>query len=440
MSDIYNFLNNNFLINKNDYIVIGLSGGPDSMVLLNILIKYKYDNNLNYNIVCAHINHNLRKESEEEEKFITKYCKDNNLLLEKTKFEYDKKFTESLGHQMRYTYFEKIVKKYKAKYLFTAHHGDDLIETILMRIVRGSSLSGYAGFEKIIDLSDYKILRPLVYITKNDIISYAKENNIPYVIDKSNFDDKYTRNRFRKYILPKLKEEDENVHLKFLQYSDIVSDYSYHFKLEIDKIYDEMIENNCLILDKAKNISNILLKEIVYKWLSFNYKNSIYLINKNHIDSIIKMIYTEKPNIEINLPLKHLKKEYNKLYLGDNNNIIEYKYKIDNNVLLHNNKSIQLVNNSDDTSNFSTYIDSSKVKLPLYVRNIKPGDKMTIKNFKGHKKIKDILINEKIPLSERNGYPVVVDSNDDIIWLPGIKKSSFDSQNTQKYDIILEYR
>lgn len=440
MSDIYNFLNKNFLINKNDYIVIGLSGGPDSMVLLNILLKYKYDNDLNYNIVCAHINHNLRKESEDEEKFIIKYCKDNNLLLERTKFEYDKKFTESVGHQMRYNYFEKIVKKYKAKYLFTAHHGDDLIETILMRIVRGSSLSGYAGFEKIIDLSDYKILRPLVYITKNDIISYVEENNIPYVVDKSNFDDKYTRNRFRKYILPRLKEEDENVHLKFLQYSDIVSDYSNYLKIEIDKIYDEMIENNCLILDKAKNVSNILLKEVIYKWLSLNYKSSICLINKNHIDNIIKMIYTEKPNIEINLPVKKLKKEYNKLYFGDNINIIEYKYKIVNNVLLHNNKIIRFVDKSCDTSNYSIYIDSSKVKLPLFVRNIKSGDKMTIKNFKGHKKIKDILINEKIPLSERNGYPVVVDSNDEIIWLPGIKKSSFDSQNTQKYDIILEYR
>ena len=99
-----------------------------------------------------------------------------------------------------------------------------------------------------------------------------------------------------------------------------------------------------------------------------------------------------------------------------------------------------MVNESDVSSNYAIYLNSNDIKLPLHVRSIKNGDKMTIKNMVGHKKIKDILINEKISIEDRTNCPVVVDSTGEIIWLPGIKKSSFDNKNNGKYDIILEYR
>jgi len=102
-------------------------------------------------------------------------------------------------------------------------------------------------------------------------------------------------------------------------------------------------------------------------------------------------------------------------------------------------KKILKVDKSNITSNYAIYLDSNNIKLPLYVRSIKPGDRMSIKNMNGHKKIKDILINEKINIEDRINCPVVVDSNGEIIWLPGIKKSSFDRKNNEKYDIILEY-
>lgn len=438
MNDVYDFLSNNINIIQNDYIVLGLSGGPDSMALLNILLDFRIKNKVNYNIVCVHINHNIRIESNNEEKFIKEYCKEKNVTLEVTKFEYTSKFTESLGHKMRYEYFDKIMKKYNAKYLLTAHHGDDLIETILMKIVRGSNLSGYLGFENILYLEDYTILRPLVFLSKEEILEYNKINRIPFVIDNSNFDDKYTRNRYRKYVLPFLKNEDHNVHLKFLKYSNDISEYNEIIKYEVNRLYTKIVKENILYLNELKSVPHIVKKNIIYKWLNNNY-NEQGIINSTHVDIIINVIDSSKPNLFIDLPNKKIVKEYNKLYFDNSNNIINYKIELKDSIKLYNNKIIKYVKKSSDTSNNTIYINSNDVKLPLYVRNYHQGDIMSIKNFNGHKKIKDIFINEKIPLSERKNYPVVVDSDDKIIWLPGIKKSLFDSQNDKKYDIILEY-
>lgn len=438
MNDVYDFLSNNINIIQNDYIVLGLSGGPDSMALLNILLDFRIKNKVNYNIVCVHINHNIRIESNNEEKFIKEYCKEKNVTLEVTKFEYTSKFTESLGHKMRYEYFDKIMKKYNAKYLLTAHHGDDLIETILMKIVRGSNLSGYLGFENILYLEDYTILRPLVFLSKEEILEYNKINKIPFVIDNSNFDDKYTRNRYRKYVLPFLKNEDHNVHLKFLKYSNDISEYNEIIKYEVNRLYTKIVKENILYLNELKSVPHIVKKNIIYKWLNNNY-NEQGIINSTHVDIIINVIDRSKPNLFIDLPNKKIVKEYNKLYFDNSNNIINYKIELKDSIKLYNNKIIKYVKKSSDTSNNTIYINSNDVKLPLYVRNYHQGDIMSIKNFNGHKKIKDIFINEKIPLSERKNYPVVVDSDDKIIWLPGIKKSLFDSQNDKKYDIILEY-
>ncbi|MDE5888634.1 MAG: tRNA lysidine(34) synthetase TilS, partial [Bacilli bacterium] len=170
----------NSLLKDNDTIVIGLSGGPDSMCLLNVALLI----NKKINIVCAHINHNIREESKDEMKFIKEYCKEKELELETTTFE-KKSDTESFNElelrEKRYGFFEDIIKKHKAEYLLTAHHGDDLIETILMRLSRGSTLKGYTGFQIETQKNNYKIIKPLIFMTKEEILDYIEEKNIPYV-------------------------------------------------------------------------------------------------------------------------------------------------------------------------------------------------------------------------------------------------------------------
>ena len=201
------------LLKDNDTIVVGLSGGPDSMCLLDVIKSL----NKEIKIVCAHINHNIRKESFEEQEFIKNFCKKNNLIFETTTFDKkreDQDYNELELREKRYNYFETIIKKYKAKYLFTAHHGDDLVETILMRISRGSNLKGYTGFQIETKKKDYKVIKPLIFLTKEDINTYNQDHNIPYVIDKTNEEDNYTRNRYRHNVLPFLKSENQNIHLR----------------------------------------------------------------------------------------------------------------------------------------------------------------------------------------------------------------------------------
>ena len=216
MLDTINYLEK--LLTDGDTIVLGLSGGPDSMCLLDILIKI----NKKIKIVAAHINHNIREESEQEAQFIKDYCQEKKVLLETTKFSKkskDKNYTEAELREKRYIFFENMIKKHNAKYLFTAHHGDDLIETILMRITRGSDLKGYAGFDLETPKDGYSIIKPLIFTTKKDIEKYNEYNSIPSAEDQTNKSEKYTRNRYRHNILPFLKQENSQVHLKYLKFS-----------------------------------------------------------------------------------------------------------------------------------------------------------------------------------------------------------------------------
>ena len=201
-------INQKYNITETEPLVVGTSAGPDSMALLHYL-----KNNTNNPIICCHINHNIRKESQTEEQYLKDYCKNNNIIFEKTKIDkYTENNFENEARIKRYTFYEKTLKKYNSKYLFLAHHGDDLIETILMKISRGSSIEGYAGIKEISNKNNYYIIRPFLKYTKEDLINYNKQHYLKYFIDKSNYDTTYTRNRYRKYILPILKKENPDIH------------------------------------------------------------------------------------------------------------------------------------------------------------------------------------------------------------------------------------
>ena len=424
-------------IKENENIVCAISGGPDSMFLLDLLVKLK--NKYHFNIVCAHVNHNMRIESNDEEVFVKNYCNNNGVIFEYMKItNYDDDNFHACARNIRYQFFEDLINKYNSKYLFTAHHGDDLMETVLMRIMRGSTLKGYGGFSRISNKHNYNIVRPLITLTKQEIEDYDKDNNIPYAIDKSNFKDIYTRNRYRKYILPKLKDENKNAHLKFLNFSEYLIEAGNYFEKQSQNIISSIYVNNKLDITKFKTYEHIIQTYIIYNILEQTYKENIDKINNKHVDNIIKLI-NNKNNGYISLPNKKGIKEYNYFYITDiktNNNI---DIILTDKVELPNGKCIEKVENSTLTNNYVIYLNSNDITLPIHIRYRKPGDKMKIKNMNNYKKINDIFINEKVSRTDRDTYPIVVDSKNEIIWLPGLKKSHFDSQNSQKYDIILRY-
>ena len=423
----------------NDYIIIGVSAGPDSMCLLDIL-----SNKTNKIIVC-HINHNVRKESKKEEEFLKNYCKEKNLIFEsRTIKSYNENNVENEARKKRYEFYEQILKKYNSQYLFLAHHGDDLIETILMKIMRGSNIEGYAGIKEVSTFKDYKIIRPLLNYTKEEIINYNKLHNIPYFNDSSNTNIKYTRNRYRKNILPILKQEDNNAHKKFLRYSKILLEYDTYIKAIIEKNLEKIFKNNTIYISELLKLDDFLIKNTLYYILNIIYNNKSNIITENIINNILSIINNNKPNITLDLPQNTLLiKEYDKIYIRKNNKIIknnEYKIKFDNSIMIDNLIFTKIKEENTDSNNICR-INSKNVKLPLYFRNRKNGDYIILKGSNSKKKIKEIFIEKKIPKSLREQYPILVDSNDNIIWIPNIKKSTFcikrDEKN-QNYDIIIK--
>lgn len=425
-------------IKENETVITATSGGPDSMALLSLLIKLSKTKKIT--IICAHVNHNLRKESQEEAIMVEKYANENNLIFEKMEINHYEGNTENYARTQRYNFFEKLIKKYNATYLLTAHHGDDLTETILMRMVRGSSLKGYSGFQEITDKETYKIYRPLITKTKDELLNYVKTNNIPYAVDKTNFSEEYTRNRYRLNILPILKKENKSVHLKFLKFSETLKLYDDHINKEVNEKLNKIYQNNNLNLKLFENEDELIKRKILYKILNDLYYKNISLITDNHVELILNIIESPRPNLKINLPNKVLViKNYQNLYFTKNTEIKPYSFTFENKVILPNDK-ILIKEETDDTSNYTIRLNSKELSMPLIVRTRQNGDKMEIKNLNGHKKIKDIFIDEKISETARNNWPILTDQNNQIIWLPGLKKSKFDKQKHENYDIIIRYR
>ena len=438
MKQTYEYLLN--LLKEKDVVIVGVSGGPDSMALLHLLKDIR--KKLNISLVCSHVNHNVRRESFKEKEFLENWCLKNDILFESMVIEkYGDDNFHNEARAIRYNYFESLVKKYHANYLMTAHHGDDLVETILMRLTRGSTLKGYGGFYQEVDKNNYKIIRPLVYTTKKEIEDYNKKNKIPYVMDKSNKKDKYTRNHYRKVVLPFLKKEDSRVHEKFLKFSKIINEYDNYIDNQAKKVFSKVYEDGKLNISKYLELEVLLQDKVLYNLLENIYHDDLILVNDKHINLVKKLIYSNKKNTYIYLP-NNIKvvKSYNSLeFVHDGENGDNYNIELIDYAVLPNGKHLEIVESVDSNGNDICRLDSSEVSLPLYVRTRKHGDKMSLKGMNGHKKVKDILIDSKIPMKDRELWPIVVDSRDQIVWLPGLKKSKIIKQKNEKCDIIIKY-
>ena len=439
MDKVYDFLINKIKLNNNDTIVVGVSAGPDSMALLYILNELK--TKIGYKIVVAHVNHNVRVESVEEAEFLKKYCEDNNIIFEMmtiTKYGDDNFHNEA--RNIRYSFYEEIINKYQANYLMTGHHADDLMETILMRIVRGSTLRGYSGFSDIIDNGKYFIVRPLISVTKAELEEFDKKNNIPYRIDKSNFKDKYTRNRYRKTILPFLKEEDSHVNEKFIKFANQIKECDEFIERVAASVIDDIYHDGMIDVNKFKKLDIVIGKRIIDYIFSKLYRDELIEIDDRHVDLVLKAINSDKASLTYNLPNDYLVvKEYNKVYFKKNINLImPYDIELTDEVFLPNGLTIKRINSTNKNGNDILRLKSSDVVLPLRVRTRHNGDKIIVKNMNGTKKVNEVLINAKIPLSKRDLWPIVVDSTDKIVWIPKVKKSKYNRLKDEDCDIIFE--
>ena len=423
-------------IKENDNVICAVSTGPDSMALLLVLKNLK--DMYHFNIVVAHVNHHLRKESEKEERYIRDFCERNSLIFEiYDYFPRDLKNLEAKAREARYEFFEKMIDKYNSKYLFTAHHSDDLIETVLMKLVRGSTINGYKGFKIEDKRNNYSLVRPLLLADKKEILKYLKEKKQKYFIDKTNKISLFTRNRYRLKIIPLLRKENPNINTSFLEYSLLLDEMNSYIDKKVDEVYENIVNNNKINLEKFNKEDIIIKKKILERFLEAEYFSDIVELNKRHLNSILSITEDYSGKKTLDMPFnKVIVREYKELYFFHETNYKKNKEILDKNKVFNMFK-IYLDKDGNVDNNFVMRLNKKDVKLPLIIRTIEEDDVISLNNL-GTKKVKDIFRDSKVKEDIRKYYPIITDSNNKIIFIPGIKKSNLLKKKTDKYDIIIK--
>lgn len=310
-----NTINNYALLKRKDRLILGISGGPDSIYMLHKFLEIKEEHKLN--LVCAHFNHGLRPEADDEEKFVKKICKDNGLKCISEKKNVAEFFQgdslEQTARLLRYDFFLKVSRQEKIKKLALAHHKDDLVETVLIRMLRGSGLRGLRGF---LPLSKYKgltVIRPLIETNKKDIVDWLKKQKISYCIDKSNLEDKFLRNKVRLKLLPFLKEFNPNVAENLYNLAANLSlDYDFIYKVSLDNFNSlkrgETKKGIKLDLEGLKILPPAILNNVLRIAIEET-KGNVRRLESRHLKEIIDLIMYRPTASIVHLPDLLVKKE-----------------------------------------------------------------------------------------------------------------------------------
>lgn len=284
------------LIENGDKVVVGVSGGPDSITLLDVLLKIKEKKTIDFDIIVCHVNHMIRKEATADEEYVLKFCTKYNVPFFAKRIdvqklsEKEKIGTEEAGRKARYEFFNEILEKTSANKIATAHTANDNAETVLMNIIRGSGTTGLKGIEA----KREKLIRPLIKCSRDKIEEYCTEKKLNPRIDKTNFENIYTRNKVRNLLIPYIKE---NFNPNIIEGINRLSDLSKQENEYLEKITAKKFEQ---ILIEKKNDKIILdlngfnLQETVIKSRLVLYTINILFgtrsgIEKKHIEDIIKL-------------------------------------------------------------------------------------------------------------------------------------------------------
>lgn len=285
------------LIKDGDKIVLGVSGGPDSICMLDMMRELKEEKNINFEIYVAHVNHMIREEAIEDEKYVQNYCLKHNIKffvkrVDVQKIANDKKIgTEEAGRKVRYDFFEEVLQKTGSNKIAIAHNKNDKIETIIMHLLRGSGLSGLKGIEPI---RDNKYIRPLIECERQEIEQYCEDRKLQPRIDKTNFENEYTRNKIRNILIPYIKKEfNPNIIQTLSRLSEVATDESNYIDLQTQKIYNKLLiekldKQIILKLKEFNQQENVIQKRLVLKTIK-ELNGSTDKIEKIHIEDIIKL-------------------------------------------------------------------------------------------------------------------------------------------------------
>ena len=431
----------NILWQKTDKIALGLSGGVDSIVLFHLLVT-KYKDSYK-ELVAFHINHGLREQSYEEAEFVENFVKHYNVKFYKKELNMKSLVRDShtseemLARKLRYDAFEEMSSLEIGVKLITAHHKNDQVENILMRLLSGRSMDYNLMIEEKTTIGRLEVYRPLLNVLKADLEQYADKNDLKYYVDSTNFDTDYTRNNIRHNIVPLLNDVNAASFDNLINFSSYYQNINIELKnkvLESKNGYVISEEEGKVELDKEKLLKNT--KEEIYFLLRDVLANnfSIFDVKQRALFTIIEDLKSRNNNKSYDLK-NNLKiiSEYNSIYVHK----IEKKCYNDKIELIIDEVDINKVytfhqsNFLITTTNNSSEVGFNKEDLPLIVTTKRDGDR--IQRGKVSKKLSRLFIDEKIPKELRDKLPVIR-NKDGILGVLGINTKV---NKNKKYDYYI---
>lgn len=413
ISKVKKYIQDNMLLTDKATVIIGVSGGADSMALLDIL------HHLGYDCIVAHCNFHLRgQESYRDEYFVEKVASKYNFKYVSANFDTKKYIEEEsislemAARELRYAWFEKIRKEYKAERIAVAHHQDDSVETVLINLIRGTGIRGLSGISPI----NGKVIRPLLCIFREDILQYLKSRHIGFVEDSTNKEDIYTRNKIRLNLIPLLKSINPSVVQAIHRTSGNLA--------RTENIYNDYIEKaKHKVFSDHKIDINALLKQKEAKTILFEILLP-YGFNASTVDNIFDSINSQSGKVFYAADyqlikdreafiLEPINEDTDSIYtlLEHETNLCEpFNISIES---FHKTSSFEIEKNSN-----IIYLDKGKLAYPLIIRKWKHGDKFIPFGMKGHKKVSDYFTDRKFSLVDKNNTWLLC-SADNIVWIVG---------------------
>ena len=433
-------MKNEFLKNLKSYnlegfgVLLAVSGGKDSMTMLDLFNYFKYE--LKLNLVVCHFNHSLRDDADRDEKFVKTQCEKYGLKFYSKKEDVllysneNKLSTEEGARFLRYKFFDEVKRIENLEYIATAHNKNDLAETVIMRILRGTGINGLIGIQS--ERGD--LIRPILNFSRDEIEKYIEENNIPFVEDKTNFEELYLRNKIRLNLFLILKNEyNPRILDAISRLSNIAFDYS-----TISREYIASKEGLLWEFNKEKIL--VYIEKLKLQSRSFRnimYREFFELISKDP-DGINYKIIEEIDNLIFSKTGKYIeiknvvfKIEYDKLLIYDKNIFenLEMKFYFENlDFSLYSTKFFDIIIEQSSFEEFKNlkqnkdllFINKKYLDF-LKIRNKENGDFLELEF--GKKKLKDIFIDEKVSKDIRKNIPIFEIENN-IVWVPNIRRSN----------------
>lgn len=448
------------LLKKDEKVIVGVSGGPDSMALLHSLCALEKE--IGFKILAVHVNHQLRgKESEEDEQYVRTFCSREKIPLEVVRVDVKGELRKKGGNlqqvarQLRMDSFAWVARNKGINKLALAHHADDQVETILMRLLRGTGPTGLVGMEPMRKWKELLVIRPFLSFSRKEIEDYCENHQLHPRIDSSNASVQYMRNRIRLELIPYLHKYNPQFREALLGLSEIIYEEEKVWSTWVQKAYEQIKicqDPNRIVLDVSSflHLPIALQRRIVKLILSYLWNEENYETTLDSIDRVRCIAEHENPSAKADLPGKiSVNRAYDQLIISRCVNL-ESKDVVGSKMIplrVPGMSSlpgflgkIEVIQSSSPLSAKDlrcddwVVFDKDLLQGPFYARSRKPGDRMYCFRMEGRKKLKDLFMEARIPKHLRDRYPILV-QNDTILWVPKVRRSSFApvTKNTKNF-------